>query len=901
MKKIKILSFASLPLAMALLAGCGHTHTFSEEWNHDANKHWHDATCEHKDQVSEEGEHLFGDDNICDVCGYDKGGEPGPGPGPTPHEHTFSEEWNHDDEKHWHAATCEHTDQKSGEAEHVYGDDNICDFCGYDKGEEPGPGPVADPHKVDAARWSAVFGAGEHIYMFADNYKATLTMSGAMSGEITFKVDGSKLENNMGGMIKYYSLEDGVGYEYLSFSNKWLKAPLATTGKLTEQVSVYFEPFGDFNAFTYDEESHTYKAASVLDGAAINLVVSFTDGKVMSAAYDSANPMDPSQVAHCEAAFVYGGQTVTLPEVEPAHEHVFDTQCSDQYNHWNECECGEVDQDSVEAHYDVEPEDGFCDVCGCEMEDSPIPELPMYSLLVGGEPLSMVYNSDLEQYEYCNLPVEADEEITVMNVTPGAEGVLTSLTIGDDAHGFTATEGVLKATVAGTYSFYLKPAWGSDVIYIAEETSPLPSEPVYGYKINDGEYITMDLDGKDKSAQWIAIGVDVEEGQTVTFANITPDTPETMPGLDIGGTTQGFTILNGVLTADHTGNYNFYLQPEFENDVVYIAENSVVDCRLMGMNDDWEGGILMSPVSEGSTEFVAQNLDIEPGDKIKVKFEDNWISDYKQNTGTANALDENLAVIDGEGNVQFNFAGVYTVYFESNTEGAYGVFVRRESVSCPYVGSADMTTPSGDIHQDATFFFHKVDLFNNFIEYYLANCPGYNGMSYTIKDGDTPVTDFDLEEGGEAANFAKVGSTITYHGTADALNFYLKEDLTEHTLKVYVEAYVDPAQYSTLYLEPGVWANDGATFYAFFFDSTKTNPDLWVALIQEDGLYKVEKVDGYDKVIFVRCDPTKDPLVDGWDAKWNQTQDLDVPTDSYVKCSITGWGEEKSPSTWQVK
>ena len=71
MKKTKILSFASLPLAMALLAGCGHEHTFSDAWNHDENKHWHDATCEHKDQVKDEGPHVDGNnDGKCDVCDF---------------------------------------------------------------------------------------------------------------------------------------------------------------------------------------------------------------------------------------------------------------------------------------------------------------------------------------------------------------------------------------------------------------------------------------------------------------------------------------------------------------------------------------------------------------------------------------------------------------------------------------------------------------------------------------------------------------------------------------------------------------------------------------------------------------------------------------------------------------
>lgn len=41
------------------------------------------------------------------------------------HEHTFATEWTTDESGHWYGATCEHTDEKSGYAEHEY--DNACD------------------------------------------------------------------------------------------------------------------------------------------------------------------------------------------------------------------------------------------------------------------------------------------------------------------------------------------------------------------------------------------------------------------------------------------------------------------------------------------------------------------------------------------------------------------------------------------------------------------------------------------------------------------------------------------------------------------------------------------------------------------------------------------------------
>ena len=39
----------------------GHTHTFGSEWAHDGEYHWHAATCEHTDEVSDRAKHQFGE------------------------------------------------------------------------------------------------------------------------------------------------------------------------------------------------------------------------------------------------------------------------------------------------------------------------------------------------------------------------------------------------------------------------------------------------------------------------------------------------------------------------------------------------------------------------------------------------------------------------------------------------------------------------------------------------------------------------------------------------------------------------------------------------------------------------------------------------------------------------
>lgn len=51
-------------------------HTYSTEWSYDATYHWHGATCEHTDSVSDRAEHSFDSDKSCIVCGYSSAEDP---------------------------------------------------------------------------------------------------------------------------------------------------------------------------------------------------------------------------------------------------------------------------------------------------------------------------------------------------------------------------------------------------------------------------------------------------------------------------------------------------------------------------------------------------------------------------------------------------------------------------------------------------------------------------------------------------------------------------------------------------------------------------------------------------------------------------------------------------------
>ncbi len=51
-----------------------HVHTYSNEWTYDSDEHWHRSTCGHS-STKDRGNHEFGSDGVCTVCGYDRNPE----------------------------------------------------------------------------------------------------------------------------------------------------------------------------------------------------------------------------------------------------------------------------------------------------------------------------------------------------------------------------------------------------------------------------------------------------------------------------------------------------------------------------------------------------------------------------------------------------------------------------------------------------------------------------------------------------------------------------------------------------------------------------------------------------------------------------------------------------------
>lgn len=122
-------------------------------------------------------------------------------------------------------------------------------------------------------------------------------------------------------------------------------------------------------------------------------------------------------------------------------------------------------------------------------------------------------------------------------------------------------------------------------------------------------------------------------------------------------------------------------------------------------------------------------------------------------------------------------------------------------------------------------------------------------------------------------------------------NGWYNEDTTE------MPPYVDPTAYDLFLIPNSNWKVDNARFAAYFF-GTKGN--TWVSLedVDSDGIYECVKPNGYESVIFCRMNPGNQ--TNSWDTKWNQTEDLTIPTNGTNLYTVKDGTWDKGGGTWST-
>ena len=166
-----------------------------------------------------------------------------------------------------------------------------------------------------------------------------------------------------------------------------------------------------------------------------------------------------------------------------------------------------------------------------------------------------------------------------------------------------------------------------------------------------------------------------------------------------------------------------------------------------------------------------------------------------------------------------------------------------------------------------------------------------------------------IASGGSDISVTKGGEYDVYFNLTELLVYVVTTGTSYTSAPLQTEngpepEYVQPdVTDEVLYLKPNSnWLVDNARFAAYFFNAAGNN--TWVSATDSDsdGIYEVNIPTGYtfgDNVIFCRMNPKT--TANNWNNKWNQTDDLTIPTDGNNLYTVKDGTWDKGGGTWSKK
>lgn len=244
LKKL-ILSTVTAVGAVCLAAGIaacnsgdsqGHKHTFAAEWSTNETSHWHAATCEHTTQKSGFGKHVDSDGDLyCDDCHY------------LMHDHTFDySHWEHDSSTHWHAADCGHDAKTDVEPHYDFNDDQFCDEC---------EAPVPHTHRYSETEWGVDEESHWRPATCCEGEKGYIEQHTFVEGECVCGVTEADLEAYT--ILSKLNLTDNEEFTYWYAA---LKEDGVTSVRISSWGDVVYDRSGDIEAKYVAQRSVKVKA-----------------------------------------------------------------------------------------------------------------------------------------------------------------------------------------------------------------------------------------------------------------------------------------------------------------------------------------------------------------------------------------------------------------------------------------------------------------------------------------------------------------------------------------------------------------------------------------------------------------------------------------------------------------
>ena len=346
--------------------------------------------------------------------------------------------------------------------------------------------------------------------------------------------------------------------------------------------------------------------------------------------------------------------------------------------------------------------------------------------------------------------------------------------------------------------------------------------------------------------------------------------------------TNPFVALNGEYSA-FSGSFDMGPHPEVP---ALMADPGYTNFNI--------GGTLYFPVS-GTVNVYSALAQGSPEDNNALEFNMVVMDDAGNELTLTGDLESNMVGAFGYGPsyIDFNLAewGFNTFEVSYDENSANIVKLTSTTTSGDFV--MELSTENGDITEGAYGVMR-----GTLSGYYFD---GLDAQEYVFQDGQIM---FEKVEGTENSYNLVISSRAGDWVLGNKYKVVIPEE-GYYTVTINFPVVEEPEPTQTVvYLNPGPWTVSDAWFAAYLWKGEgATKTETWVKATDEDadGIYEVVVPDGYVNLIFVRMDSAKTAL--SWDSKWNQTNDLVVPTDGTNLYTITAWGDgtDVCPGAWSTK
>ena len=340
----------------------------------------------------------------------------------------------------------------------------------------------------------------------------------------------------------------------------------------------------------------------------------------------------------------------------------------------------------------------------------------------------------------------------------------------------------------------------------------------------------------------------------------------------------------------------------------YDAPAPVAPWSVAGTFNEW--GSLPMDFTETDNMFVASNVTLAEGDMFKITGEGKWY-------GAAVTIEADryvsLTAEDGEqNNIKVAAAGSYDIYLVLDSESPILYFMTAGTD----ITAATEQLPNGGGTTSTSWAV--AGTFTSWADLAMEDVAGStlvvakeltltSSDMFKVKNGDTwyggSVSKLEANKW-TAAVMPGSDIAIATDGTYDIYFDYAQNIIylmtTGTAIDTATEQTIEMSD-TVVYLKPNSnWMADGARFAAYFWNN---GGSIWVSMTDSnaDGIYEVFLPAGYAagcNIIFCRMNPANE--TNSWDNKWNQTEDLTVPTDGRNLYTVADGTWDNGGGTWST-